>query len=604
MFRPNYELSAAAAWFGGLAVLLASHPPLWPIPAVAALGMSVRRVWQAAMLYRFRLSISGFRIEILNLQSLLNRSYAMYQREMLYAGSGFKWQQRHTEIATEILRRSSDDIPGVPSWMPEAIENYLKPKDWVPVKDAAIGVPWIHGVEAEDETLGIPIGALEGHTLIAGTTRSGKTRFYEMVLSQLVYQGKTIIVVDPKGDQDLVKRLRKECQRKGRKFLYLHPAHPDASIRLNVLANWNSISDIATRLAQQVDANGSFQAFAWKTLYVIMRGELTMGRKSTIRSVKRYAQLGVEPLLVEVLTKWFLEHSGADWDAERKEHTDPKDPHMVYSMIRLYTKKAQILQTPVDESIDGLCAMVKHSKEHYSKMIQVLEPLLEMLGSDEIGKMLSPDPADIRDTRPIYDTRKIIEENAVLYVGLDSLSNTTIGSAIGSIVLADFASVCGAIYNFEQKADVHLLVDEASEALNDQLIQILNKGGGAGMKCWIATQTISDFVARMGSTDKAKMVLGNLNNVISLRIKDYETAEWIAKSFGKTGIRNQSESINVSSGSAAHPTEFSGGAGRSLSIVEAPLVSADLLTRLPPLNYFAFIAGTSVYKGRFPIIAD
>jgi len=372
------------------------------------------------------------------------------------------------------------------------------------------------------------------------------------------------------------------------------------------LANWNSISDIATRLSQQVDADGSFQAFAWKTLYVIMRGELALGQKSTIRSVKRYAQLGVEPLLESILAKWFIKHSprGANWDQDLSEYVDGRDPHRVHAMIRMYSKLAHDLQTPVDETIDGLCAMVKHSKEHYSKMIQVLEPILEMLGSDEIGKMLSPDPTDIRDTRPIYDTRKIIEENAVLYVGLDSLSNTTIGSAIGSIILADLASVCGAIYNFEKKNDVYLLVDEAAEALNDQLIQILNKGGGAGMKCFIATQTISDFVARMGSADKAKMVLGNLNNVISLRLKDYETAEFIAKSFGKTGFRNQSESIGTGSGSVAHPTEFSGNSGRSVSTIDVPLVSPDLLTRLPPLNFIAFIGGNSVYKGRFPIVGN
>jgi len=34
-----------------------------------------------------------------------------------------------------------------------------------------------------------------------------------------------------------------------------------------------------------------------------------------------------------------------------------------------------------------------------------------------------------------------------LYVGLDSLSDSIVSSAIGSIVLADFASVAGMIYN-------------------------------------------------------------------------------------------------------------------------------------------------------------
>ena len=51
----------------------------------------------------------------------------------------------------------------------------------------------------------------------------------------------------------------------------------------------------------------------------------------------------------------------------------------------------------------------------------MLEPLLEMLGSSEIGDLLSPDPLDTTDTRPIYDMAKVINEGAVLYIGLDWL---------------------------------------------------------------------------------------------------------------------------------------------------------------------------------------
>ena len=472
------------------------------------------------------------------------------------------------------------------------------------MNDTAVGVPWIHGIEPVDYPIGIPFDALEGHTLIAGTTRAGKTRLYELIITQLVYQRKTIFIIDPKGDKDLEERCRKECERAGRKFLYFHPAHPSRSIRLNPLANWTTIASAATRIGQLVNADDSFKAFAWKTLFTIMRGMVAAQERPNIQKVKRYAQLGVDDLLEQVLGLWMVKNhdAGTNWDKDVSNYMNQKDPRKVVAKIAMYKELASRAGR-FDEVIDSLIAMVEHSKEHYSKMIQVLEPILEMLGSDEVGKMLSPDPSDLSDQRPMYDTRTIIEENAVCYIGLDSLSDSTIGSAIGSIVLADLASVCGDIYNFEKgKKDVYLFVDEASEALNEQLIQILNKGGGVGMKCFIATQTKADFAARLGSEDKARQVLGNLNNVISLRLKDYDTAEWIAKSFGKTGFRNQSESINTGAGSAAHPTEFQAGSGRSLQEQEAAFVSPDLLTRLPPFNYFAFIGGSTLYKGRFPII--
>jgi conjugal transfer pilus assembly protein TraD len=255
-----------------------------------------------------------------------------------------------------------------------------------------------------------------------------------------------------------------------------------------------------------------------------------------------------------------------------------------------------------DEAIESLISMVNHSKEHYSKMIQVLEPIMEMLGSDELGAMLSPDPFDMNDKRPIYDTQKIIEENAVLYVGLDSLSNKIIGSAIGSILLADIASVAGAIYNFQDPKDIYVMIDEAAEVINDQCIQILNKGGGAGIKALVATQTIDDLTAVFGSKAKTGQALGNLNNVICLRVKDPDMASWIADSFGTTSAREIRVTHSTGSGSSKSFTEFSGNNSQTMAEIEIPFVSPDLLTRLPSLQYFAFLAGSTLYKGRLPIL--
>lgn len=269
-------------------------------------------------------------------------------------------------------------------------------------------------------------------------------------------------------------------------------------------------------------------------------------------------------------------------------------------MIQKYVLDA----SNVDESIDGLIAMVKHSKEHYSKMIQVLEPILEMLGSGELGAMLSPDPEDINDQRPIYDTRKMINERAVVYIALNSLPDKIIGSAIGSVMFADLASVAGDIYNTTGKTDVYIMADESAELTNDQAIQILNKGGGAGFKTFMATQTEADFIVRLGSKEKARQMLGNLNNLICLRVKDYETAKWISESFGQTIARKQTTSYSNTSESSTAFTEFRGSTGRAMEEKEAPFVSPDLLTRLPGLHYFAFLGGSTLYKGRLPLMAD
>lgn len=606
MFRPVYEGTACAAWAGSTLALLATTPPFWPVFTVGSLAMMFARGKEALDLVKFRASISVSRVEKIAASDAVKISKKhLKEHNAFWLGRGFRWTQRHAEIARGIMFRDPDDVATVPSWVPDSVLRRLIPENFERLREDAIGVPWIHGIEPEEQELRLSIDALPGHTLITGTTRSGKTRLYELLSTQIVHKGDVLIVIDPKGDKDWENRLRGECKKAGRKFLYFHPAHPSKSIRINPLANWNTLSEPATRIGQLIDADGTFAAFAWKTLYRVMRGIVADGERPTIKAAKEYVQLGVEPLLERLLRKEFVAREGAKWDgnlhqfasgAQKSKASGPGADRLEQMIAKYQTLDIR------NEGIDSLISMVHHSKEHYSKMIQVLEPILEMLGSDEIGKMLSPDPLDLKDNRPIYDTQKVIEENAVLYVGLDSLSNKIIGSAIGSILLADIASVLGAIYNFRDKKDIYLFVDEAAEVVNEQTIQILNKGGGAGMKSFIATQTIADFDAVFGSNARTKQALGNLNNVICLRVKDPDMAKWIAESFGTTSARTLNTSYSAGADSSSSFTEFRGQTSRSMTETEIPFVSPDLLTRLPGLQYFAFLAGSALYKGRLPLL--
>lgn len=618
MFRPVYETTASISWGVSSLAMGVFQPPLWPVLAVSALGLAGYRYKQAFDLYRFRASLSALRVEKISVEDALVISRRLLnppsnrkkkpgeQRDKggFWLGRGFKWTQRHAEIARQIMGRSPDEIKGPPTFLPDFVLKAIQPPDFEPLKEDAIGVPWIHGICPDEVDMVLPIEALPGHTLVVGTTRSGKTRLYELLTTQIVHAGKVLLIIDPKGDKDWENRVRRECERAGRKFLYFHPAHPSKSIRMNPLANWNTTGEPATRIGQLIDAEGTFAAFAWKTLFRIMRAQVADGSMPTIKAAKEYVQRGVEPLLERLIEKKLFALEGSSWSNDLRSAPAPQQRGKVSPIKseRLETMIAKFERLKIsDEAIESLIAMVNHSKEHYSKMIQVLEPILEMLGSDELGKMLSPDPLDLDDTRPIYDTQKIIEENAVLYIGLDSLSNKIVGSAIGSIFLADFASAMGATYNFGKAKDVYLIIDEAAEVMNEQGNQLLNKAGGAGLKAFIATQTIADFDVVFGNNARTKQALGNLNNIICLRVKDPDMAEWIAKSFGTTVAREVRVSHSTGSGSSSSFTEFSGSTGRSLNEVDTPFVSADLLTRLPGLQYFAFLAGSTLLKGRLPI---
>ena len=607
LWRPVFEQYATVAWIAAAGVLTFASIPYKPIAIGVCSVLGFLRGRQALALYRFRLAISAQRLSQVNVEEMLDiTSASLENMKALWLGTGFGWTQKHTQIAKEILSRNPDEIPTLPEWLPEKIRFWVLPKDTV-TDPHAIGASWIHGVEPEERDVFLPLSALPGHTLIIGTTRSGKTRLYELLTFQAVHSGETVIVFDPKGDRDWEHRLRMECQRCNRDFLYFHLAFPSKSIRINPLASWNNPSEISSRISQLLagDAGGdSFVDFADLTINRIVNGLIMTGIRPNLKNIKHYVESGVDTLLEQCFQTYIVPREGANWDTALGPYMQKGASSRVHAMAEYYRDKYVREKGEADETLSGLISTLTHDREHFGKMILKLLPLLQRLATGDLGDLLSPDVADFDDPRPVYSMEKIVTDRKVLYVGADTLSNKMVGSATMSMLLADMAAVAGAIYNFTEsgKEQVYLFLDEAAEGLNDQAIQILNKAGGAGFKVFIATQTAADLEVRLGKKPKALQVLGNTNNVICLRVRDYETATMIADMMGETTIRKVSTSHNLGSETEATVVEFRGSVTRSQGEEKAPLVSPDILTRLPNLQYIAMVAGGRVVKGRLPII--
>ena len=70
-----------------------------------------------------------------------------------------------------------------------------------------------------------------GHTLVLGTTRVGKTRLAEILITQDIHRGDVVIVFDPKGDAELMTRTFVEARKAGRPCYIFHLGYPDISAR-------------------------------------------------------------------------------------------------------------------------------------------------------------------------------------------------------------------------------------------------------------------------------------------------------------------------------------------------------------------------------------
>jgi hypothetical protein len=126
-----------------------------------------------------------------------------------------------------------------------------------------------------------------GHTLVLGTTRVGKTRLAELLITQDIRRGEVVIVFDPKGDVDLLRRIYAEAERAGRadEFFMFHLGHPEISARYNPVGSFSRITEVATRIAGQLPSEGqsaAFKEFVWRFVNVMARALVALGPQARL----------------------------------------------------------------------------------------------------------------------------------------------------------------------------------------------------------------------------------------------------------------------------------------------------------------------------------
>lgn len=592
-WRPNFEAYEAGVWVAGMLATSAVHfatdlpsPPFYLSLAVMA-GFCLRRIPRALHLHRVKQGLSAQDVLIMGQDELIERM--LVNPDAMFLGDGYQWTQTEAQQVFELMKRD------VTKLMPKPKEGFM-------------GAPWIHGISMQqDQPIKLQRSLTSLHTLIVGTTGSGKTRLFDILISQAILRGEAVIILDPKGDKELADNARRACELAGapERFKYFHPAFPENSIRISPTKNFGRPTEVASRIAALMKSEGGdpFQAFANMALNNVIQGLLLCGTLPTLVELRRALEGGMAGLVIKAI-KAYGETVLPDFESMSTVYLRNAKTEEVRAKALLQLYKTEIAPVKPSSDLEGLLSMMEHDKAHFGKMIASLLPVLNMLTSGHMGPLLSPmdDPADERE---IADSGKIIAMQNVLYMGLDSLSDTMVGSAIGSIFLADLAAVAGERYNFEDKKNlkpVNIFVDEAAETVNDQLVQLLNKGRGAGMNLFVATQTIADFEARMGSPAKAKQVLGNTNHTIALRITDPDTQKFISEKIPPTYFKYVMRTQGNSTKDDPHMHSLN--VGERLMDEEGELFPSQLLGALPNLEFLAILAGGQVMKGKIPVLTE
>ncbi|MCB1877374.1 MAG: type IV conjugative transfer system coupling protein TraD [Chromatiales bacterium] len=625
--------------------------PAWPLPpdlarqfgwAFAALG--IWRAWEGWRIVSYRR-----RLRRLPRFSAAAR-YLPWSQQGLYLGRGFEWGQHHVQRLVEArdpkvrrllepgrlyrlarqFERTSERASEATHWLRWLRDGTQAQRWWNPVRPLPDvgGDGLLHGVGLEDEhPLWMNLKARQGHMLVLGTTGVGKTRLAELLVTQDIRRGDCVIVIDPKGDLDLLFRMWAEAVRADKldKLHIVHLGFPEISERYNPTGRFNRITEVATRIANQLPGEGNsaaFREFAWRFVNTVSRALVALGGKPDYRAIPRYVT-DVDPLLIDYFEHWLDRNAPADWRTTVTQAE--RDPEWAKRLPRQHQGRDRHAAALVwyyrehgyyDDVCEGLKGIFDHDKSHYDKLTGNLLPLMQKLTTGKVGQLLAPNYGDAADKRPILEWDKVIRGQEIVYVGLDALTDSEVADAVGATMLADLTSMAGHLYkhgafgglptvsgNRQTPPIVNLHTDELSRIVGPEYVPLLNMARGAGFRVTSYTQSKKDLEAGLGSVAKAGQLLDNWNNIIAMRVRTEETAKLITDQLVSARVFTRiDESRETDNNDPSNPVDFQAqNATRVSEQPKAELLSPADLIRLPVGQAFAMIDGGRLYKVRLPM---
>lgn len=554
-------------------------------------------------------------------------------KNWLFIGRGFRWRPSHTQKLHQIKQVKNERFMQRGKCY-QAVRRFCQNHEhstlakWLNTRsklnpfrpDPPVGgSPFLHGVGEEDKPVYIPQDVRVGHTFVVGTTRVGKTRLASILINQDIRNGEAVIVVDPKGDQELVRDMKAAAKVSGRTddFKIVHLGFPEQSAHYNPLKNYDQVSEVATRITDAIAAEGEgkqFAAFAWKYVNIVAICLEEMKQAINYQSIAFYISR-LDQLLMTyadaILPSQYpdyhqeLEQIIKEHDSKIGKNNKTKSPMERHQAVIQYVK-AHINKTIKNGNIESLQDQILidlydaaiMDKHYYDKITASVGPVLSEINKSNASRILSSkeQPEDI-------ELMDVIKNKKILYIGLDSLTNPNIAQAVGKAFLSDLVSTAGKIY---KEPDAHyklnLHCDELSEIIQDSFVKILNKAGGAGFQVTAYAQTIQDMEVALGSRAKADVSEGNFNTLIMLRVKNEETANLLVKVLPQVGVVGHTQVSMVNdTPNGDDGVYFNTTNEDRVQASSVPMIGVDDIVSLPKGQAFVLVNGGELIKIRIPL---
>jgi type IV secretory pathway TraG/TraD family ATPase VirD4 len=337
-----------------------------------------------------------------------------------------------------------------------------------------------------------------GHLGCFGTTRIGKSKLIEHMVTQDIAKGYSVIVVDPKGDIELFSKIVQTAFDTGREkeLCLINPIYPEYSATINPLAYYYSPEEIVNHVVSGVQAKDAyFHNVAYETTLMIVLSLLALRERGRSDIRINFAEIS--------------RRCGAEEIEELTNSLSEMDDPGAREIISIANK---ILQA---------------KEEFFGKVTSSLRTVLTALSIGNMGMIIG----HARANR--FIERLENNERVILVVQTGSMLSGKVADIVSRILISMIQSFIGRRFASGKKIDppLAIYIDEFSNVCYMGIEDLFNKAGGAGAMVSVFTQSLADINAAIGE-HMARKILDNLNNKVFMRVNDPLTAQYVSDSSG------------------------------------------------------------------------
>ncbi|MBI5410076.1 MAG: type IV secretory system conjugative DNA transfer family protein [Nitrospirae bacterium] len=330
------------------------------------------------------------------------------------------------------------------------------------------------------------------HTEVVGSTGTGKTESVLLtLLAHDIAAGKGAIVIDGKGDLELLDRIYYIIRKKARpdKFLFFSLSHPEKSNTYNPLY-WGNATELKDKII------GS-----------------TLWGEEFYRKMAEKASLTLLKALV-------LKNEAKD---------DDKREAIRFSELYEHLTNLDSLERLSDSVIgraelhDDMVVMVNQFREN-QKFLSGLMADLFLNAKSEFSSLLEV-------SKPEIDLYDVYLNNKIVYFQLDLQGYQDTAKRLGRMILQDIRSVSSRIQTRTREHQRHffpVFIDDASSFLDTNFVDLLNKIRASRMAITLLHQSPGDLVFHRDFSFQ-QQIIENTNIKIILRQDDPQSVEKLTK---------------------------------------------------------------------------